>query len=436
MKIPKLFILLSILFFYNLSVFAQSGYIAISGTIKDSKKQPLAFANVFVIGKSVGTISNQLGEFTFNVPVEYMRDTLSISFVGFKSFKGVVKDVVENNIQEYMLDENIIELKPITILDGQTQALDIINKAIKNFGNVYQKDPFVLESFYREWEVLQNRASGGKKQASIVEAALRIFDKGYTTKPSRFLKETVYLMEVRKIQAAEHDSGGTEFGWVLKQNPVNYRRDKAHFFVPGVFDTPNKLEYELAQRVTLDDEELYVITAYAADFLATYTIYISTEDYALLRVDLHAKSDSGKFVHHAPNDNRYRVLSIDNTMRFRRVDGKPFVNYIRMNWVWEKVDSLNNREESGELYKEILVNQVYANPPDVERIKDQTKVPPIKPGESLFDKVRPYNTVFWDNYNVIKENSLDKELAEALAESGKSINENFKEKSGTKNRKY
>src|SRR5690606_18799853 len=162
-------------------------------------------------------------------------------------------------------------------------------------------------------------------------------------------------------------------------------------------------------------------------FLASYTLYISTKDYAVLRIDLRAKAGAGKFVHHDPADPRYRVLFIDNTLRFRRVDEKPYLNYVRMHWEWEKYDSLTGREEEGENYKELVVNNVVVNEGLVKSLKNQMKIPPLRPGESLYEKARPYNAIFWQHYNVVKENPLNHRLQNALEDSGKTLEENFNE---------
>lgn len=213
--------------------------------------------------------------------------------------------------------------------------------------------------------------------------------------------------------------------WLLRQNPVNYRKAKGHFFIPGVLDMPNELGYEYKNTVIFGDEELHVITAEAYDFLATYTLYISTKDYALLRVDLQAKSTEQKFIHHNPSDPRFRMLFIDNTLRFRRIDGKPYLDYMRMHWEWEKYDSLTGREEEGELYKELVVNDVFADPAKVDVVKRQMKTAAITPGESLYEKARPYDAIFWSYYNVIKDNPLNTRLQRALDASGKTFEQSL-----------
>lgn len=403
----------------------QQGYTQISGIVQDKKTgEPLPLASIRIASTGLGTVSNQQGEFDFNVPLTMNADTLVISYVGYRDVKKIASEAASGGLEYFLLEENITELDQVIIVDGESYAEGIVNKAITQMKDVFPSDEFILDAFYREWEI-RHLTSDDKERANIVEAAIRIADSGYNPKTPKFLKETVYLLELRKSIAAEGNVEGTEFGWLLRQNPVNYRKAKGHFFIPGVLDMPNELGYEYKNTVIFGDEELHVITAEAYDFLATYTLYISTKDYALLRVDLQAKSTEQKFIHHNPSDPRFRMLFIDNTLRFRRIDGKPYLDYMRMHWEWEKYDSLTGREEEGELYKELVVNDVFADPAKVDVVKRQMKTAAITPGESLYEKARPYDAIFWSYYNVIKDNPLNTRLQRALDASGKTFEQSL-----------
>lgn len=425
MIFQRLFLSFAMALAVAFSAFGQQGYIRISGVVQDKKTgERLPLASIRIAGTGLGTVSNQRGEFDFNVPSATGADTLVISYVGYRDVKMIASEAATGRLEFFLLEESITELDQVVIVDGESYAEGIVNKAITQMKDVFPSDEFILDAFYREWEV-RHLTSDGKERANIVEAAIRIADSGYNPKTPKFLKETVYLLELRKSIAAEGNVEGTEFGWLLRQNPVNYRKAKGHFFIPGVLDMPNELGYEYNNTVIFGNEELHVITAQAYDFLATYTLYISTKDYALLRVDLQAKSTGQKFIHHNPSDPRFRMLFIDNTLRFRRIDGKPYLDYMCMHWGWEKYDFLAGREEEGELYKELVVTDVFTDPDKVHVVKGQMKSAAITPGESLYEKARPYNAVFWDHYNVIKDNPLNTRLQHALEASGKTVEENF-----------
>jgi hypothetical protein len=72
-------ILCSLLIIYlGNPAFAQENHLTISGKIIDKETtQPVPFANIGVSGKSMGTVSNQQGEFIIKIPSAY-----KVSIVG------------------------------------------------------------------------------------------------------------------------------------------------------------------------------------------------------------------------------------------------------------------------------------------------------------------------------------------------------------------
>lgn len=60
----------------------------IHGKILDSGSQsPIGYVNIGIIGKDVGTVSNEQGNFTITLDSQYNRDTLKFSMIGFQSLK-------------------------------------------------------------------------------------------------------------------------------------------------------------------------------------------------------------------------------------------------------------------------------------------------------------------------------------------------------------
>src|SRR6187399_2010243 len=66
----------------------------ISGVIVDREtKEPLTYASIGIKGKSIGTISNQLGEFDFYLASEHRNNFLVINMLGYKTFEAPVWSV-------------------------------------------------------------------------------------------------------------------------------------------------------------------------------------------------------------------------------------------------------------------------------------------------------------------------------------------------------
>ena len=76
---------ISIFFFLAGGIQAQK--ITISGKVIDKgTREPLAFASVWIRGKTVGTITNLQGEFDFHILAEYRNEILVISMLSYQSF--------------------------------------------------------------------------------------------------------------------------------------------------------------------------------------------------------------------------------------------------------------------------------------------------------------------------------------------------------------
>src|SRR5690606_22999584 len=178
----------------------------------------LPLASVRIAGTGLGTVSNQHGEFEFTIPGALGVDTLIISYVGYKDLQRIASDAGTGHLEYFLLEESVTKLDQLVIVDGQSFAEGIVTKAIANMKGVFPADEFILDAFYREWEI-RHLTSDDNDRANIVEAAIRIADSGYNSKTPKFLKETVYLLELRKSVAADGNVEGTEFGWLLRQNP-------------------------------------------------------------------------------------------------------------------------------------------------------------------------------------------------------------------------
>ena len=129
MKIQKSKIYYSILFFMSIA-FSQSG--SITGYIIDSgKKEPLIGANIYVMGTSLGTASNDEGRYTIvNVaPGDY---TLKISYIGYESKEFAITVAANERItQDFELDYATIEGKTVEVTAQARGQMDAINKQLK-----------------------------------------------------------------------------------------------------------------------------------------------------------------------------------------------------------------------------------------------------------------------------------------------------------------
>jgi hypothetical protein len=215
----------------------------------------------------------------------------------------------------------------------------------------------------------------------------------------------------------------------------------------GVLDFRNGLDYALLDTVVLDGESLYRIGAKAAPEKryndrqmvdALYQLYISREDFTILRIDLSSTSrgESGTATtglvkrrgSRAEKDSAYwTCTTIDNTLRFRRYGGKAYPSYLRTHYTTQRVNGRTDEPAAvgHEFFKELLINDLHTEGV-AERHRQLGQQ--VNQHQRVGGQLKPYNPAFWGHYNIIQDNPLDAELVEVLGQQ-KPLEKQFNESS-------
>ncbi|HNX66110.1 MAG TPA: carboxypeptidase-like regulatory domain-containing protein, partial [Bacteroidales bacterium] len=122
--------------------------IFITGTIVDEESNdPLSYATIGISHRGKGTITNNNGVFILKLPIEFIDDTVSISYVGYLNRCLPVRSLY-NNDQIIKMERSFIAI-PEIIIRAQ-DPLVIINKALSRISENYGNTPALLNGFYRE----------------------------------------------------------------------------------------------------------------------------------------------------------------------------------------------------------------------------------------------------------------------------------------------
>ena len=84
-------------------------------TLSFSDKKPISFVNIGVLGKSIGTVSDENGKFKLSLSGTTSSDTLKISCIGYKSKFLIINSLLGDNPGEIFLEESKIDLPPLTV---------------------------------------------------------------------------------------------------------------------------------------------------------------------------------------------------------------------------------------------------------------------------------------------------------------------------------
>jgi len=106
-------ILLIILMGYNLTGQAQQ---LITGRIVDAAThKPLAYVNIGINTKNIGTISTTDGSFSLRLPTNYRNDTLTFSLVGYVVVNLPINKLIANPPLTIALTQRILTLNEVNI---------------------------------------------------------------------------------------------------------------------------------------------------------------------------------------------------------------------------------------------------------------------------------------------------------------------------------
>jgi hypothetical protein len=88
--------------------------------VQQENNQPLPYVSIGVLNKSLGTLTDTLGNFSFQVGRENLTDTLKISLIGYLSKKITVKDFLESKEKTIGLNIKFTELAEVEITSGKS----------------------------------------------------------------------------------------------------------------------------------------------------------------------------------------------------------------------------------------------------------------------------------------------------------------------------
>ncbi|AUP77482.1 carboxypeptidase-like regulatory domain-containing protein [Flavivirga eckloniae] len=167
MKNARFLFLLAILL-SSLNGISQQSKIEINGIILDESKTPVPFVSVGIVEKYIGTASTEDGEFSFLVTKNELQDSLSISSLGFNSYKIKVADYLKQEKKEIVLTETVTELDAVNILKP-AEYVNLAKKGLKQntISNFHQ-----VELLYR------SATTENGKAKFLVENYIKIESRG------------------------------------------------------------------------------------------------------------------------------------------------------------------------------------------------------------------------------------------------------------------
>ena len=172
--IRHLLIFLFIMIFVPLTLHSQN-YIPISGKVIDDKGHEVPFAAIGIVSKNIGTTSTEDGTFYFQISNNELKDTLSISSLGFYTYTLPISQLIQNEKMVIVLEEKTTSLNEVVV----NSTSYYVKQALKKLKENTLSKNHELNLLYRRWSVEDNICR------FLIEQYIKAIDRG----PSSYLKK-------------------------------------------------------------------------------------------------------------------------------------------------------------------------------------------------------------------------------------------------------
>lgn len=370
--------------------------ITISGMVMNKgTRVAIPWASIGIDGQPIGTLTGDNGAFEFHFPSKHLNDTLVVSHLGFSHLRICVKDILQLTTKDFLIEEEPFQLSEVVIRTKELSAKEIMKNAFKRIKDNYASQPYSAEAFYRDYKKVNGQ------YVSLLEAATRIYDEGYSTKN----KEIVTINEIRRSKRFINKYESFVSSWNLLQNllgtnDVKYKSRSLNI-------QSNK--YEIEGTILFDKKTVYIITTGS---YRRFKLYVSQADFGILRIEY--TGDFTKNNHpsnHKVNDSiQYKILTINGVIDFRSYKGKLYPNYINYNWTTENINS----EKDSVLIRTYFFQELMINSIKTEDVKLPILSETMQ-DTTLEIQTKNYNEEFWKNYNIVLQNPVEEKVLSDLS---------------------
>lgn len=365
---------------------------------------PIPAASVSIVNTSIGTISNQDGEFRLVVPDSLVSSNIRFSSLGYQSQEMEVSLLSGQNAS-IMLEPQVIPLQEIVV--RLVNPMEEVERMLQKRKENYATAPVYLTTFYREG------VESKKKNTELTEAVLKIYKTGYLGSAER---DDVTLLQKREVWRKEEADtiitkmkSGIEAALML-----DIVRQLPDFLAEG-----RDLEYTFAHIdiTMIDDRRVNVISfeqnKYIHAPLFQGELYIDAENHALLKAVFKVnpkfvKSAADNYILRKKKDTNVTLESVSYEVSYKPTNDIYYINHIRgdLNFSMRKKRKLFRTHIH--TWFEMVTCEIGTE--NVERIPRKEKVSP----RSVFSNITfEYDPDFWGNFNTIMpEENLKKVITE------------------------
>lgn len=375
----------------------------IRGVVVDERKEnPIPYCNIGIMGKAVGTMTNQNGQFIIKIPEKYKNDTVSFSCIGFEAVYTPLAEFSDEPVTIELVKKTY-QLKPIDIVRYDPEV--VFKNIDKNISKNYEHEFTLLTNFYREM-IQENDA-----YTDISEAVLQVMKAPYFKES---VNDHVKFLKGRKGAVSKPFN---DIRFRLKGGPyyitkLDIVKNNESFINP---EFRHLYSYDFDKKLLLDDRETAVINFTPIynlrDILYEGKIYVDIETWAISRVDFQytkqgLREARNTLIEKEPKHCKAIPTELVYTVQYKYINQKWYVLSARSS-LKIKINNKDQKEKTNfHSVAEILTTNIEKG--DFEHF---TKQEIFRSNEIFTDKIVSYDRQFWQNYNIIQP---EEQLIDAL----------------------
>ena len=263
-----LMVFLFIIIFVPFTLHSQNN-IPISGKVIDDTGYEVPFAAIGIVSKNIGTTSTEDGTFYFQISNDELKDTLSVSSLGFYTYTLPISQLIQNEKVVIVLEEKTTSLNEVVV----NSTSFYVQQALKKLKENTLSKNHELNLLYRRWSVEDNICR------FLIEQYIKAIDRG----PSSYLKK--FSIENTRTSADYRFVKNEQKLHALKYMEYNNPLRK------GI--NVKSYDWKTIGDSTYGDEDVIIVQGVISG-QETITLYIGLDSSKIYKLEMEKKPQIGK----------------------------------------------------------------------------------------------------------------------------------------------
>lgn len=405
--LPVLLLLLA------LSGFAQEN-IYLRGFVydKDAGNAPLGTAAIQIKNTQLGGLSEDNGYFEIPIPKVNLKDSMKVSFIGYKPQAYSIVNYKEGDTLRVYLTSGAETKQEVTIV--AYNAKGVLLKAIENLRKNLYVDSVIQTGFYRQY----HKENG--KYVRLLEADVSV---AFNIK-SPYKYSFHELMQVNKQRRSENYernvdamNHGDHLADLLKENPFSYNK--------GTFLNPKMIDFFAPKFESEDTAQFIIKTQYkesSSAKLEQARVWVEKETYAILRIEVQKFPNPYYHKSRYANESIWKLVNETDVVELEKRNGKFFVSALNRTYNHHVT---NPKTGSVDFVVEETFD-LYFDEYETEGVGALIAKGKYSEFSDLYLTKYKYDSKFWNDYDALEEYPIE-EAIKADLEHAKPLSTQFVE---------